>query len=265
MKSIMAALLLILTIGTIGAVDLESYQFIDRLLSLQAPGAPVIFEDSVIFTAPSSYRRVGISFAHENFSRVHWYEKLMVPEDPAVLAAATARKEKNINPNKDSGMLFHVQLIPEGIQNMDYRMIIDGLWTPDPHNPVTNSPQNSSATTAARTPSLSAGSAGIILSRVVIPALPSGTVVQPPAGTLRLNFSAAPGETITVGGSFNSWDPFMYEMEETRPGFYTFTLPLPSGTYQYVFFHRGERILDPYNFRTIYTKEGKTASETEVR
>jgi hypothetical protein len=228
MKNIIAAVLLTLTIG-IGAADLESYQFIDRLLSLPGPGAPVIFEDTVIFTAPSSYRRVGISFAYEGYSRVYWYKKLMVPEDPRVIAAMG--KKKNIDPNKDSGILFHVQTIPEDIRNLDYRMVIDGLWTSDPLNPLAMKDE-----------------AGLTQSRVAIPARarPPSTF-DAPKGSLRFTYSTAPGETISVGGTFNGWDPFMYELKETSPGVYTLTLALPPGTYQYVFFHRGERLLDPNN------------------
>ncbi|WP_043922604.1 isoamylase [Leadbettera azotonutricia] len=246
MKSIMATALLILTIGIIGAADLESYQFIDRLLTLPGPGAPVIFEDTVIFTAPSSYRRVGISFAFEGYSRVYWYKKLMIPEDPAVIAAMG--KKKNINPNKDSGILFHVQTIPEDIGNLDYRMVIEGLWTPDPLNPL-----------AVR------DEAGLTQSRVAIPvrAKPPSTF-DAPAGSLRFTYNSAPGETITVGGTFNGWDPFMYELRETSPGVYTLTLALPPGTYQYVFFHRGERLLDPHNPNKIYTKQGMTASVAKI-
>ena len=45
--------LLIICIGTSRGVDLESSQFIDRLLSLSSPGSPIIYEDAVIFTASS--------------------------------------------------------------------------------------------------------------------------------------------------------------------------------------------------------------------
>ena len=247
MKSTIPALLLILTIGTLGAADLESYQFIDCLRSMNGPGAPVIYEDSVIFTASSSYRRVGISFAHEGYSKVHWYKKLMLPEDPAVIAAAG--KKKNVDPYRDSGMLFHVELIPEGMRNMDYRVIIDGLWTADPLNL-----------------SVSTDGAGLSCSRVIIPEKPLiPSMNNAPAGTMLLSFRAPPGETITAGGSFNGWDPFMYELKETSPGFYILSLALPPGTYQYVLFYRGERFLDPNNPRTIYTKSGKAASEAVVR
>jgi hypothetical protein len=246
MKTITAVLLLILSIGVLGAADLESYQFIDRLLSLGSPGVPVIYEDTVIFTAPSSYRRVGISFAFEGYSKVYWFQNLKVHEDPAVVAAAG---KKGADPYKDSGILFHVQTIPAGTNNIDYRMIIDGLWTADPLNPLTVS---------------SAG--GLTQSRVPVPPQPAApSVFDAPPGSLSFTYKAPSGETVTVAGSFNGWDPFMYEMKETGPGVYTLTLPLPPGTYQYSFFHRGERVTDPYNPYKVYAKNGIAVSEATVR
>jgi hypothetical protein len=246
MKSITAALLLTLTIGTIGAVDLGSYQFVDHLLSLPGPVPPEIFEDSVIFTAPSSYRRVGIAFAFEGYATVYWFRKLLIPRDPAEIAAEGEKKD--IELNKDSGILFHVQVLPEGIRNLDYRMVIDGLWTRDPLNPL--------AVT---------GPAGLNQSRVAIPDIPRPLPAKETPGLLSLSYTAPPGEAVTVAGNFNNWDPFMYEMEETSPGLYRFSLPLPPGTYHYVFFHRGERIPDPHNRDKVYSTEGKIASRAVVK
>lgn len=239
-------MLLILTIGTIGAADLGSYQFIDHLLGLPGPVAPEIYEDSVLFTAPSSYRRVGIAFAFEGYGTVYWFRKLLIPRDPAEIAAEG--KKKNVELNRDSGLLFHVQAIPEGIKNLDYRMIIDGLWTQDPLNPLGVT-----------------GSSGLRQSRIVLPDMPRLLPARETPGILNLSYTAPPGETVTVAGNFNHWDPFMYEMEETSPGFYSLSLPLPPGTYQYVFFHRGERIPDPHNRDKVYSPEGNIASRTVVK
>jgi hypothetical protein len=57
----------------------------------------------------------------------------------------------------------------------------------------------------------------------------------------------------------------MYEMKETSPGFYSLSLSLPPGTYQYIFFHRGERIPDPLNQDKVYSPEGKIASQMVVK
>ena len=247
MKRIITTALLTICIGIIGALDLESYEFIDYLMSLPGPRSPVIMQDSVIFFASSSYRRVGISFAHEGFSKVHWMRKLVVPKD---LAGISDKERAKMNPMdlfEDSGILFHVQVIPEGIANMDYRMVIDGLWTGDPLNPQGVS-----------------GIGGICNSRVALPTQ-YRPIPSPPQGVMRFTFTAPPGEKITVGGSFNNWDPFMYELKETGTGNYSLTLQLPPGTYQYVFFYRGERYTDPYNPYRVFTNDGKAVSQTVIQ
>jgi hypothetical protein len=248
MKTIIKLMLLIVIIGNIEAVDTESYQFIDHLLTLPGPGAPEIFGDGVIFTAPSTHRRVGIAFAHEGFSRVYWFQKLMKAKNEL-----TPREEKSKNPvdqYQDSGILFHVYTAPKDIRELEYRLIIDGLWTTDPLNPLYRIDQKS----------------GIIRSMIVMPELKrEPAVIEGPPGTLTFNYRASPGEIITVAGSFNGWDPFMYELREISPGTYSLTLPLPPGVYHYVFFHRGERLMDPYNHNRVYTVEGHVATEAVVR
>jgi 1,4-alpha-glucan branching enzyme len=74
-----------------------------------------------------------------------------------------------------------------------------------------------------------------------------------------------PGEKVTVAGSFNGWDPFMYELTENPAGTYSLCIPLPPGKYQYIFFHRGERWLDPYNPNRVYSRDGMPASEIVIQ
>jgi hypothetical protein len=247
MKKYILLTLLTAIIGTIGALDTESYQFVDHLLSLRGPGEPEIFEDGLLFTAPSSHRRVGIAFAHEGFGRVYWFQKLMVLEEQGEIPPGGKQPPESY---RDSGILFHALTIPEELREVEYRLIIDGLWTFDPLNP------------RRRLDPVS----GQIRSFV-----PCGEVKRPPApvdtppGYLTFTYTAESGELITVGGSFNGWDPFMYELRERSPGFYFLSLPLPPGIYQYVFFHRGERLPDPRNPRRVYTREGHIASEAVVR
>lgn len=245
MKTIMVTGLLMLSIGTIGAVDTESYQFIDYLLSLSKPGRPEVFEDGVIFTAPSSYRRVGIAFAHEGFAQVYWFRKLLLPKDNP-----TPEEEKKKQAlYTDSGILFHVYTLPEHIRELEYRLVIDGLWTSDPGNPEYRM-----------------DASGLIHSVVSVPDLAkSPSTFDAPPGSLSFIYTGPPGESITVAGDFNGWDPFMYTLSEKTPGHYSLTLPLPPGTYQYVFFHRGQRLLDPHNPNRVYTKDGKIASVALIR
>ncbi|MDR2542965.1 MAG: glycogen-binding domain-containing protein [Treponema sp.] len=223
--------------------DWESNELINLLLSLQRPSEPAIHENFVIFTADSGLRRVGIAFAHEFFGKTYWFRPLHIPQDyfnPILLPG-----EKTPSEYKDSGIQFHVYRIPDHMRELEYRLIINGLWTTDPANPLSR-----------RDPA-----SGLTMSLLHIPprtirpnplnGLPEGLVFQ---------FWGPSGETVTVAGSFNGWDPFMYELREGPAGVYSVTIPLPPGTYQYVFFNRGRRFTDPYNPDRIYTRDGNAAN-----
>ena len=245
MKVLITAVLLVSIIGNIGAVDIDSRPFIDYIRSKSRPGSPELFENGVVFTAASSHQRVGISFAHEGYARVHWYRQLLIPRDAAELYV-DGKRQHDIEPNIDSGIMFYVIEIPENLQNLDYRLIINGLWTVDPLNPLT-----------VKSPS------GISSSRFILPAPLPGDI-RPLPGSYRFSLNASPGEIITVGGDFNNWDPFMYELRETSPGTYSLTLPMPRGSFQYMFFYRGEMIADPSNPRRLFNREGRYVSEGVV-
>jgi hypothetical protein len=246
MQKFIALMFFAVFAGTLGASDAESYQFIDHLLRRSGPGKPEVVEDAVIFTAPSSYRRVGVAFAHEGFGKVHWFRKFMIPNENA---SPWVKNKTPPDMYRDSGMLFHVFIIPEELTGeLEYRLIIDGLWGPDPLNPFSRT-----------------DSSGIVRSVINIPGIKRpDSPNRGPEGTLNFTFYAESGETVNVAGTFNSWDPFMYELNETGPGRYTLSLPLPPGTYQYAFFYRGERRLDPNNPRRVYSRDGKPASEAVV-
>jgi len=248
MKKHIWLVLLTVIIGSLGAANTDSFLFIDRLLQLKEPEKPLIVEDAVIFTAPSSYRRVGVAFAHEGFAKVYWFQKLMIPNENA---GPWIKEKPPADLHRDSGLLFFIYTIPEDLRgDLEYRLIIDGLWVRDPLNPNYRTDPAS----------------GVV--RSVLPIPPIKRPDSPnrgPEGTLTFTFYAPPGEIVTVAGSFNNWDPFMYELRETRSGYYTLSLPLPPGTYQYTFFHRGERRLDPNNPNRIYTREGKPANEATIK
>ena len=108
--------LLTAIIGAIGAIDTESYQFINHLLSIREPGEPEIFEDGVIFTAPSTHRRVGVSFAHEGFARVYWFRQLLKAKD--TLTPKEERSKNIADQYRDSGILFYAYTVPPEIREL---------------------------------------------------------------------------------------------------------------------------------------------------
>jgi hypothetical protein len=148
---------------------------------------------------------------------------------------------------QETGVLFYVYVPPEDLRELSYRLVIDGLWSADPLNPRRET-----------------SPAGRSQSVVPLPP-PRRKAPGAPPGIFSVSYQAPPGERITLAGSFNGWDPFMYELRETGPGFYALSLPLPPGAYQYVFIHRGERIPDPANQNRAYTREGKIVSEVIIR
>jgi hypothetical protein len=231
------------------AAEWETYEIISKLLSLPGPSAPVIQDNSltsqavVIFTVPSTMRKVGIAFSHEKFANVYWFRHLIVPQDwtaPVLLPGQLVPDD-----TKDSGILFFVYEVPENVFELEYRLVINGLWTIDPLNPIFK-----------RDPA-----SGLFFSTVTVPPRPfkPNPLRGLPDG-LTFMYNAAPGEIITVAGDFNGWDPFMYELKEYPAGVYSLTLPLPPGTHQYVFFYKGRRYVDPHNPNRIYAKDGSAAS-----
>jgi len=225
------------------AAEWETYEIIDRLLTLPEAGAPIVQGNAVIFTAPSRLRKVGIAFAHEKFANVYWFKNLVLSQDwlsPVILPGQIAP-----DPYKDSGILFYVYEAPEDLLELEYRIVVNGLWTTDPLNSRTKKDPVT----------------GLIYSTVPIPPRPvKPNPLKGLPGGLTFTFNAPPGETVTIAGDFNSWDPYMYELREYPAGVYSVTIPLPPGTHQYVFFHRGRRYTDPNNPKRIYAKDGSAAS-----
>lgn len=65
---------------------------------------------------------------------------------------------------------------------------------------------------------------------------------------------------ISVAGSFNNWDPFMYFLEETSDGIYELTLPLSKGTHTYSYFLGTEMKVDITNHERAYGSDGRAVS-----
>jgi hypothetical protein len=274
--TIAAAILLTFSIGFSYGVDLGSSATIqqnaddfsgplkDYLRDLDSVGAPRVRIDNVnrevqvIFTAPSSYRQVGVSFAADGYSRVYWFQTLLIPKPLSEVADAKGKLRKGVDPNIDSGIAFYVKRIAPGQNSVDYRLVIDGLWTTDPRNP-----------------DWVIGADGIAESRFILPAAALATLraarnrtpesVDKAARTVPFIFTGEPGLRVTVAGTFNGWDPFMYPMREVSRGLYTLNLPLPPGTWQYVFYVDGESRPDPGNPQKAYAPDGRAASEVTVK
>ena len=201
-----------------------------KIMGTRTASAPHIFEGSIFFTQKPAQpvRYVGIDFAHENFREVHLFQ----------------RNEK--------GVLFFLYPVPEKLRYIDYRIIIDGLWSTDPVNPL-----------------IFRDSAGIAISRFEFP--PSATeervkspLIDPSTGSVEFNVKAPEGRNIFLAGRFNGWDPYMHPLKEVRPGLYSLRIRLLPGTYRYYFFSDGNRLLDPLNPERGADYEGYSVSILRV-
>jgi hypothetical protein len=245
-KTLGTLILLLIIIGKAGAQETTetaySYELAEHLLTLTRPAAPEVFDGQVIFTLPSKYRRAGVAFAHENWTTIHRFRKLELPiEDTAPFA-------DNRTPRPfyhDSGIMFTVYTPPPGIELLEYRFIADGLWIADPLN------RESRLDTAS-------GVQNSLVSLDPVPVTRTGNEASD--GRVHFRYRTEPGDTVYLAGSFNNWDPFMYEMDEETPGNYSLALGLPSGTHHYVFFRQGEFRHDLTNPERVYLVDGRTAS-----
>jgi hypothetical protein len=250
-KPLGTLILLLIIVGNAQAQDTAgtgySHELSERLLTLTKPSAPEVFDGQVIFTLSSVYRRAGVAFAHENWAKIHRFRKLELPLDDVAPFAEDSKIPRQFY--HDSGIMFTVYSPPPDVAVLEYRLIADGLWIADPLN------------TESRLDTAS----GARNSLVYLDPVPVTRVTgKEDDGRVRFNYHSEPGDTVYLAGSFNNWDPFMYEMNEETPGNYTLALGLPAGTYHYVFFQRGEFHHDLSNPEKVYLLNGRIASVLAV-
>lgn len=205
-----------------------------RLLEITEAQEPFLFEGTtVVFSVPGNSRSAGIAFAHENWNIVHPFKK----NDHGVYIfyyAVPMQFDSRNSSKKDSSHL---------ISELCYRLVIDGSWTFDRNNN-----QKKVDTQSA-----------VVFSVFPIPLIRNEvvgkyTLIDDDNKTARFVFFGDRGEQVSVCGSFNGWDPFMYEMEEVEDGVYSLDLELPQGIQYYQFVYKGEKVLDSLNSRVAFNK-----------
>jgi hypothetical protein len=197
------------------------------LAGLKVAEAPRVIEGELVLSASGPYRAVAAAFAHEGFAKLHAYERNR--QGVFVLAYPVPLKW-------ESGKL-------------DYRVIVDGVWTTDPANPErVSDPATGLELSTAAVPYLSDLHLGLY------------KILGDDGHTARFIFRGEKGESVTVCGDFNNWDPFIHAMSETSPGVYQLELPLSRGRHFYDFVYRGEELPDPLNPAKAATRDGKEVS-----
>jgi hypothetical protein len=221
------AIALLLCLGEAWAFQVESLALHVELASLSQARPPFVHEENLVLSAKGPWRSVGASFEFEHFTQVHAFQR------------------------NAQGVFLLVLPIPlETRAPLAYRLILDGVWTSDPANPL-------------RAPAR--GSVGAELSLAEVPFLSSERpgiwkILQDDGRTVRFRWRGPSGEFVTVAGDFNNWDPFLNELEETAPGLYELSLRLAPGAHFYTFVNRGRVFTDPLNPSVVATMEGKMVS-----
>ena len=191
--------------------------------------APYLKGNYIIFTQENTARAIGIAFDFEDFREVHQFKiKQFRDADYEV---------------KDS-LFFYILKLPKSVQTINYRIVVDGLWTTDPQN--ANKKYNKEA--------------GIVLSQIdARRTIPLVTEKQED-GRIRFVYLGSTGQKIRLGGSFTNWDSWIYELTEFAPGQYQCYISLPPGTYQYAYYIGVKSFPDKTNPERCYTIDGKEAS-----
>lgn len=248
-KLVLPALLLLLApmllLGqSVEDPELDDIHLYREIRGLQEAEAPQFMHGHLIFTyRPSERERrsrmtrmVGISFAHERFSQVYAFKRLSLSEYPS------------------EDLFYYVMPVPEGRDELLYRIVVDGLWGTDPENPRTRRVAG-----------------GVSASLVEIPSEYQGEETFPSLGAERVRFALEldedlnpflmtlrqerlptaefAGRTVYVAGSFNNWDPFMHRLrpDPRNPRRYIGSVRVPPGSHYYYFVVDGVRVLDPNN------------------
>jgi hypothetical protein len=201
------------------AAGVESVALHMKLVNVSQARAPEIFERSIIFSLDIDARFAGVVLENEDFAVIHPFERMA------------------------SGILVLNYPIPSDTAAMSlaYKFVADGAWFRDPNNPAFRLDDN-----------------GMPISVVTLPTTRKDAADDPrilDGNTARLRFAWKGGRSVFVAGSFNGWDPFMYEMEETASGVYEFALSLPPGVHYYAFVADGKRYADRLNPEIAHLKE----------
>ena len=182
-----------------------------RMTTVKNAGPPEILHRTVLLSYQSRnyVRYVGAAFDFEDFQRIHVFKR-----------------------NKNGVFLLPFSP-PRNLESITYRLVVDGLWIPDPRNPDVVSDER-----------------GNKLSYLSV-SLPPERILRSPivaaSGNVRFIIKHKPGARVYLAGDFTNWEPFMIRMPEGDAGVYSVSLRLSPGQYEYCYIVEGLRVLDPLN------------------
>ena len=222
-----SAILISINIMTVFSLEGNSLSIHIEISELTEAQSPMFIDNHIIFTyyeGKKYTRRVAIAFEADNYRQVYPFMK----------------NEYNV--------FFFIAEIPEKTDYLNYRLIIDGVWTHDPIN------DNSFLS-----------SEQLRISSLNIPKYfheYSTTPLIYDNGNVRFVYKDQENKHIYLSGNFNNWDPFMLKMVEDKedPGTYTISLRMAPGKHFYTFVSDGITIQDPNNPKKAIDSRGNAVS-----
>ncbi len=234
MKQLFLIAFISLSLSPLFSLELEQFEgkqyILDNLLqTIERPRAPQVHDNYIIFTASPNVRYTGIAFNFEQYQKIHTFKRLV--------------RQNEDGSNTESFVSFYILEIPENVNNISYRLVMDGLWTTDPLN----------------TEQVYDAKANLQVSHIGLQQ-PVITETKSSQKTIRFVYEGESGKKIRLAGNFTNWDPFIYELTETSLGIYELELALPKGTYYYNYYSGIHSFLDETNPEKVYTADGRVAS-----
>ncbi|MBN1524626.1 MAG: hypothetical protein JW904_09090 [Spirochaetales bacterium] len=224
-KSFLVFLLFIFALYSGIAESLDLLLYIQKI---EHASQPEVFGDTIIFTydSPKHTFFVGARFSHENYAVMHSFR---------------------INENN----IFVLAIpLPPADMTIKYRLMVDGLWTNDPKNPLQEVDM--------------LGNVLSVINVAGLPQMPFSTPVVKNGNIVEFSLQTETGRRVYVAGDFNSWDPFSHRLAEISPGIYRLQLQLYPGKHNYYFLVDGIRMIDPRNEKIMTDSDGFFVSTVTV-
>ena len=224
-----------------------SFEYREIAQKLQGPSAPFEKNGCIVFSAELGPRYVGIAFDFENYQIIH----------PFMRKSTFDENGDHVN----TWYFYILEDVPE-TSKIYYRMIVDGLWTTDKLNPN----QYYDTQTGIHLSELTVHKRKALATRINS----SDNNGLQTAGSSQLDgathfvYRGKSGQKVRLAGTFTKWDSWIYELRETSAGLYELDLPLPAGTYYYVYYIGTERFPDATNHERAWTDDGRPISKLVV-
>ena len=221
-------------------------------------------QDSFLFQTLSSIKKQIPPFIYDKYAIFTYFDN---NENSTVYITSSNNNYKELLPfiRLESNKKVLVLLLPREASNitLQYRMVINGVWSYDVSNPNTMVDPNGITLSTITIPSLSNqyipsfiplgnNHVRFVLSQSVLPIDLYSTSMRHTA----IDINTA--NTVYINANFTGWDPFLIKMQHstTIQGAYTADITLRPGTHYYYFQIDGKSILDPKNEDIVKLKNG---------